>query len=91
MKRKFKTGREIMTRGVADWCDDETYFKVLACLVRHIEGDWGEVCKEDWASNDAALKNGDRLLSAYTVNGKLIWIITEWDRSATTILFPDEY
>ena len=52
----------------------------------------GDVCKEDWESNDEALKNGQRLLSEYKLpDGKRIWIITEWDRSATTLLFPEDY
>jgi len=59
--------------------------------MRHASGDWGEVCDEDKQANEQALINGDRLLSAYDVMGKRIWIITEYDRSLTTILFPDEY
>lgn len=52
----------------------------------------GDVCKEDWKSNDEALKNGLRLLSEYKLpDGRRIWIITEWDRSATTLLFPEDY
>lgn len=93
---KFNPGREVMTRGVSDWCnpgEDEgaRYSKVLDCLKRHLSGDWGEVCAEDKRANDWGLYNEDRLLSAYTVEDRQIWIITEWDRSVTTILFPDEY
>jgi hypothetical protein len=59
---------------------------------RHVHGDWGEVCPEDWRLNDEAVENGDRLLSAYrTAQGVRIWIISEWDRSVTTVLLPDEY
>ena len=55
-------------------------------------GDWGEVDEEDKRLNDAALKDGTRLLSAYvTSRGAGLWIITEADRSATTILLPSEY
>jgi hypothetical protein len=61
-------------------------------LSRHESGDWGEVGPEDWESNEAAVREGTRLLSAYTLNtGVKIWIITEWDRSVTTILLPEEY
>jgi hypothetical protein len=61
-------------------------------LSRHLCGDWGEVCPEDWKLNDEALEVGNRLLSAYTAaNGVKFWIITEWDRSVTTILLPDDY
>jgi hypothetical protein len=61
-------------------------------LSRHVKGDWGAVCPEDWSLNDQALVNGDRLLSAYTtLKGVKIWIITEHDRSVTTVLLPDDY
>lgn len=61
-------------------------------LQRHASGDWGEVCAEDKALNDRAVTEGTRLLSAYTLaSGKRLWIITEADRSATTLLLPEEY
>jgi hypothetical protein len=61
-------------------------------LDRHVRGDWGDVCDEDKRLNDQALVDGDRLLSAYkTSNGTTIWIITEADRSSTTILLPENY
>jgi hypothetical protein len=61
-------------------------------LNRHANGDWGDVSAEDAKLNDAALLSGERLLSAYVLsNGTRIWIITESDRSATTILLPEEY
>ena len=59
---------------------------------RHASGDWGEMCSDDWALNDKALESGGRLLSAYsTAKGERIWVITESDFRATTILLPDEY
>ncbi len=60
---------------------------------RHLSGDWGTVDREDWAANERALLEGTRLLSAYElpVTGEKIWVITEWDRSATTLLLPSEY
>ncbi len=61
-------------------------------LARHVTGDWGEVSAGDWRANDHALRDGERILSAYTLRtGVRIWIITEADRSATTILLPEEY
>jgi len=61
-------------------------------LQRHICGDWGDVDVEDWETNNRALKTRQRLLSAYTlIGGGKIWIITEADRSVTTVLTPDEY
>ena len=61
-------------------------------LDRHVQGDWGDVDEADRQANDEALISGERILSAYrTLKGERIWIITEADRSATTILRPDEY
>ena len=66
--------------------------QIRDALVRHIQGDWGEVCKDDRQSNDEAVKEGTRLLSAYTSKeGNKFWIITEADRSVTTVLMPEEY
>ena len=60
-------------------------------LQRHVSGDWGSLCKEDWLENDNSLREGNRLLSAYdTSTGTRYWIITEWDRSATTVLLPED-
>lgn len=64
----------------------------LAFLMRHAAGDWGEVDADDWHANDQSLKDGTRLLSAYrTSQGEKLWLITEADRSATTMLLPGEY
>lgn len=61
-------------------------------IERHVAGDWGTVCEEDWWQNDLALKEGSRILSAYvTLKGVKLWVITEADRSSTCILLPDEY
>ncbi|MGE4180353.1 MAG: plasmid related protein [Limisphaerales bacterium] len=66
--------------------------EVLAALGRHARGDWGTVGEEDWASNDRALVEEARLLSAYCSEGGIrFWIITEWDRSLTTVLLPEDY
>jgi len=62
------------------------------CFVRHLAGDWGEVDDQDRRANDVALKTGRRILSAYSDRyGSRFWIITEADRSATTILLPNDY
>ncbi|HYK22560.1 MAG TPA: hypothetical protein VEV42_17590 [Pyrinomonadaceae bacterium] len=61
-------------------------------LRRHMSGDWGELSDEDVKENEFSLKEGLRLLSAYqTGKGQKLWIITEADRSVTTILLPSEY
>ena len=64
----------------------------LEFLRRHMSGDWGELSDDDVKQNDLSVENGCRLLSRYeTKKGERIWIITEADRSATTILLPMEY
>ena len=95
----FPTGSIVATRGVYDLaCENIDFARFIQkCLSRHVKADWGDLDDEDKQSNKQALKEGTRLLSAYNddrfpKNGvATIWIITEADRSATTILFPDEY
>jgi hypothetical protein len=60
-------------------------------LARHATGDWGELCAYDRRQNEIALREGYRLLSSYEVPAGRVWIITEADRSVTTILLPEEY
>lgn len=64
----------------------------LDLLQRHASGDWGDIDAGDRKENELSLKHGFRLLSAYNLSGGTrLWIITEADRSATTILLPEEY
>jgi hypothetical protein len=64
----------------------------LDFLSRHVRGDWGELDKEDIKENELSVKRGFRLLSSYRTNaGVKIWVITEADRSVTTVLLPEEY
>jgi hypothetical protein len=61
-------------------------------VARHASGEWGDLDADDRAANEQALRDGARLLSAYRLpDGERLWIITEADRSATTLLLPDEY
>jgi hypothetical protein len=65
---------------------------IVAAIRRHAAGDWGDVDAEDRAANDDSLKAGERLLSVYrSANGTTFWVITEADRSVTTVLLPDDY
>lgn len=85
-----------MTRGVADLEQSDRGFAVFVndALRRYISRDWGDTCEEDSRANDEALKDGERILAEYRHPIRADWrilIITEWDRSVTTILFPDEY
>jgi hypothetical protein len=89
----FKMGTLVFTAGVNNRVADDLNFSkfVVASIRRHAAGDWGDLCKEDKEANEAALIFESRLLSAYQSGPVKIWIITEWDRSVTTVLFPDEY
>lgn len=94
MKTKFELGQLVWTSGVNDKvAENEEFAKfVTISLKRHTNGDWGDVNKEDKVENELSVKAGFRLLSAYEKEGlPKIWIITEADRSTTTILFPEEY
>jgi hypothetical protein len=63
-----------------------------ALLLRHQTGDWGDLDNEDKSTNDRSVNTGGRILSSYKVKpGVPVWVITEWDRSSTTILLPSEY
>lgn len=65
---------------------------IQALLQRHVSGDWGDLCEEDAQANDDALREGNRLLSSYVFSDACkIWVITEWDRSVTTVLLPEDY
>ena len=63
----------------------------ITLLNRHHRGDWGDVDKSDWDENTNALSSGRRIFSAYVIKNIKFWVITESDRSATTILLPEEY
>lgn len=90
---KFKLGQLLMTRGVNDLVAENEEFAKFAMqsVERHAAGDWGDLSEEDKKENELSIDKNLRLLSAHKKNDWKIWIITEADRSATTILFPDEY
>lgn len=88
---RFALGQTYMTPGAEEalMIAGQTGIEFLR---RHMSNDWGELSDEDVRENELSLKEGFRLLSAYrTVKGQKLWIITEADRSATTILLPSEY
>ncbi len=87
----FSLGQTVATPGALEALEKAGQAP-SAFLRRHHHGDWGEVCEEDAAENDLSLREGFRILSAYrTACDDRLWIITEADRSATTILLPEEY
>ena len=87
----FPLGRILATPGALQ------AFERAACdpvgvLARHVTGDWGDLDAEDRSANDDAVRTGARILSAYRLpTGERVWVITEADRSATTVLLPEEY
>ena len=87
--RTFPLGQTVITSNAQEILHPED---VQMGLNRHVGGDWGECCPEDAQTNDEALQDGARLLSVYRdCCGTKFWIITEWDRSVTTVLLPEDY
>ena len=88
---RFSLGRVVATPGALKALEEANQ-NPLEFLERHQAGDWGELCDEDKDENEFSVRNGFRILSAYrTRNNVKIWVITEADRSVTTLLLPHEY
>lgn len=84
----FRLGRIVVTPNALE---SLTQVDILSGIQRHQAGDWGSLTEDNLAANDRALAEGGRILSAYkATNGTRFWIITEPDRSATTILLPED-
>ena len=91
-KALFSLGQIVATPGALSALgEDRTSAEDL--LKRHVTGDWGELSEEDRHENELSVQQGFRILSAYRLprTGVKLWVITEADRSATTLLLPDEY
>jgi len=89
IRPRFSLGRIVATPTALEIIPNE---EILCALTRHVQTDWGELDSEDRSSNDRALTHGGRLFSAYMSIRKIkFWIITEADRSSTTILLPEDY
>jgi hypothetical protein len=85
----FSLGHTCITAAARDRLHPED---VLQAIARHARGDWGDLCPDDVEENERSLREGCRLLSAYADRNRLkFWIITEADRSLTTILLPEDY
>lgn len=88
-KREIPLGQVVATPNALGAIPPEDVLKAIA---RHAAGDWGECGPEDWQENELSLKEGFRLFSVYRDgNGVKFWVITEADRSATTVLLPEDY
>jgi hypothetical protein len=85
---RFPLGQVAITANASLQLSTEAVFTALS---RHAAGDWGDLCPEDSLANDTALQHGDRLFSAYGQGEYRFWVITEADRSVTTVLLPEDY
>ena len=91
LKQLFPLGQIVATPGALGALEASQQ-NPAEFLARHANGDWGELSADDIAENEFSLKNGFRLLSSYiTAAGAKIWVITEEDRSLTTVLLPEDY
>ena len=91
---KFSLGKLVMTRAVHEKMNSDIDFAigVLESFERYRSCDWGDLSESDQAENEHALKEGERIFAVYNIGDeKKLWIITEWDRSVTTLLLPEEY
>lgn len=87
----FPAGQFVATPGALSLLEQANK-SPLEFVSRHLRGDWGDLCQEDKTENELSLKHGFRLLSSYHVTEtEKLWIITEADRSVTTLLLPAEY
>jgi hypothetical protein len=87
----FPTGKIVATPGALELLQKANK-SALELLSRHLRGDWGDLCQEDKTQNELSLKYGLRLMSSYPVTStEKLWIITEANRSVTTLLLPEEY
>lgn len=96
MKKTFPIGQLVATRGVHDLMQENPGFNAFAqsAFLKYRRCDWGDTSESDKAQNDSAVIDGERILAEYRHPDHpdwRLWIITEWDRSATTLLFPSEY
>ncbi len=91
MAALFPLGRLVATPGAIELLRSAGEDLLPALLERHRSGDWGDVPPEDARENEFSLSHGFRIVSSYRVAGERVWVITERDRSATTLLLPSEY
>lgn len=89
VRPKLVLGIIVITPGAEEVLSQDD---IRLAIIRHTNGDWGDVCREDWELNNEAVRDGHRVLSVFQSDGgKKFWMITEFDRSVTTILLPLEY
>ena len=91
MTALFPLGRLVATPGAMELLRSADEDLLPKLLERHQSGDWGNVSQEDARKNEVSVRYGFRIISCYRVAGEKLWVITERDRSATTLLLPEEY
>ena len=91
MAALFPLGRLVATPGAIELIRSAGEDLLPTLLERHQSGDWGEVSPEDARENEFSIRHGFRIVFSYPVAGERLWVITERDRSATTLLLPSEY
>ncbi|KAG8150194.1 hypothetical protein [Burkholderia catarinensis] len=88
---RFKLGRVLATPAAVDVLN-QAQVSIIDLLIRHVRGDWGDLSESDRQQNELSVEAGLRILSSYVLpNRQTVWVITEWDRSATTFLLPGDY
>jgi hypothetical protein len=91
LRPRFRSGHIVATHGALDLLQGDERLAALF-LARHLSGDSGDTCDEDKAINEDAIQHGARVMSVYKlIGGRVLWIMTEADRSVTTFLLPEEY
>lgn len=96
---KMLTGQTGQTRGIAEWSKQSVSRMewLIGCFNRHLRFDWGDMDEEDLRTNDIATVSEDRIFSSYNIPEEMqdgeskVWIVTEWTKDTTTIMFPSEY
>lgn len=91
----FNLGQTVMTRAISALIAEErlTMIDIIVAMRKHVTGDWSEMSKHDAEMNREGVKpeSIDRIMTVLTIRGTKIYIITEWDRSVTTVLLPEDY
>ena len=89
-KPRFRLGRCFTTQPAKEWLD-ECSINPETLIGRHAACHWGDIPDEDGQANDKAVKNGGRILSGYAICGRMVWVLTDANRKATTVCLPTEW
>ena len=90
MPHQFSLGQVVVTKNCLNYAQEEG-INLTELINRHVSGDDGDLCKADQQLNDLAIKTDGRVLSAYVINKTKFYVITEWDRSYTTVMLAEDY